>query len=279
MRHRIVVATCLTLSLAACSSSGSSSGITVSASAARPATAALRAARLDAGNGVVVDRIRVVVRKFEVEGEPACGAPSAGSTGTAGTGAGLVLGRAADRGSSGSESSGKDDGECEIESGPFLVDLAGDALATGVHPVTGIDVPAGTYEELRFDVHVIDVAKAGQDAGLLAMAQAGASILVNGTVEREPFEFRSAISVSQKREGTIVVDPNTGANVTLDLDPSGWFQAADGSRLSPTDPAARAAIEAAIQASVRVVHDDDEDGEDDETEGHGGSDDLRAAAR
>ena len=31
--------------------------------------------------------------------------------------------------------------------------------------------------------------------------------------------------------------------------------------------------------TLRVVHDDDEDGEDDESEGHGGSDDLRAAAR
>jgi hypothetical protein len=270
MRHGIAVATCLALSLAACSS-GSSGGITVSASAARPATAALRAAALDAGNGVVVDRIRIVVRKFEVEGKPACGAPSSGSTGTTTTGA-------ADRGSD-DDSSGMDDGECEIESGPFLVDLSGDALASGVHPVTGIDVPAGTYEELRFDVHVIDAAKAGTDAGLLAMAQAGASVLVNGTVDGTAFEFASAVSVSQKREGSIVVDPKTGANVTLDLDPSGWFKAADGSRLSPTDPAARSAIEARIQSSLRVLHDDDEDGEDDESEGHGGSDDLRAAAR
>jgi hypothetical protein len=278
MRNRIAVAACLTLSLAACSSSGSSSGITVSASAARPAGAALRAAALDAGNGVVVDRIRIVVRKFEVEGEPACGTPSAGSTGTSSTGTGLVAGRAAGRGSSDGSSS-SDDGECEIESGPFLVDLSGDALASGVHPVAGIDVPAGTYEELRFDVHVIDAAKAGADAGLLAMAQAGASVLVNGTVDGAAFEFKSAVSVSQKREGSIVVDPDTGANVTLELDPSGWFQAADGSRLSPTDPAARSAIEARIRASMRVFCDDDEDGEDDDQEGHGGSDDLRAALR
>jgi len=259
MRHPVVVAACLTLSLAACSSSGSSSGITVSASAARPAAAAFLGARLDAGNGVVVDRIRIVVRKFEVEGEPACGTPSAGAD---------------DDGSS-----GKDDGECEIESGPFLVDLAGDALAAGVHPVTGIDVPSGTYEELRFDVHVIDATQAGQDAGLLAMAGAGASIVVNGTVDGAAFEFESAVSVSQKREGTIVVDPETGANVTLDLDPSGWFKATDGSRLSPSDPAARAAIEARIRASMRVLCDRDEDGEDDDGEGHGGKDDLRAAAR
>jgi hypothetical protein len=126
---------------------------------------------------------------------------------------------------------------------------------------------------------VIDAAKAGQDAGLLAMAQAGASILVNGTVDGAPFEFASAVSVSQKREGAIVVDPVTGTNVTLDLDPSGWFKAADGSRLDPADPAARSVIEARIQASLRVLCDDDEDGEDDEAEHHGGSDDLRAAAR
>jgi hypothetical protein len=86
--------------------------------------------------------------------------------------------------------------------------------------------PSGTCEELRFQIHVIDASQAGTNAGLAAM---------------------------------IVVDPSTGVNVTLDLDASGWFKAADGSKLDPADAAAVSAIDANIRASVRVVHDDDHD--------------------
>ena len=52
--------------------------------------------------------------------------------------------------------------------------------------------------------------------------------------------------------------------VTLDFDPSRWFQAADGTKLAPGSASSAAAIEANIRASIRLVHDDDRDGHDDE---------------
>jgi len=264
MRNSFIVSASLCAALVGCSSS-TSKGMTVSASTASAvgATARAGAASIGGGNGITIDRIRLVVKKFEIEGAPACTpAASGSSSGKSGTG-GMS-------GSSGSDDgSGSDGGECEIESGPFMVDLSGSDLATGVHPVTGIDVPSGTYEELRFQIHVIDASQAGANAGLAEMAAAGASILVDGTQGGAAFQFKSAITVDQKREGKIVVDPATGVNVTLDLDASGWFKASDGSKLGPADAVAASAIDANIRASVRVVHDDDHDGKDDD-HGSGG---------
>ena len=264
MRNSFIVSASLCAALAGCSS-GMSKGVTVSATTASAVGATPRAGAtsIDGGNGISIDRIRLVVKKFEIEGAPACAPAASGSSSGMG-------GSSGSGGMGGSDDgSGSDDGECEIESGPFLVDLSGSDLAIGVHPVTGIDVPSGTYEELRFQVHVIDASQAGTSAGLAAMAAAGASILVDGTQGGAAFQFKSAITVDQKREGTIVVDPSTGVNVTLDLDASGWFKAADGSKLDPADAAAGSAIDANIRSSVRVVHDDDHDGEDDD-HGSGG---------
>jgi hypothetical protein len=134
--------------------------------------------------------------------------------------------------------------------------------------VTSLDVPAGTFDEVKFKIGTISVTDAGTDAGLTAMATAAASVQVTGTLNGAAFSFSSGLSAVQKREGNIVVDPTTGANVTLDFDPSGWFKAADGTFLDPTNPAMLATIEQNIRASLRVVSDDDEDGEEDSGEHH-----------
>jgi predicted small secreted protein len=260
MRQRNSIAVVICFTLAACSGS-SGKGMTISATASPAARAAARTA-LEAGNGVTIDRLRIVVSRFEVEGTPACD-----TSGTSGpTGPTGPTGPMSDRGSTGSDDdSGKDDGECEIEAGPFLVELAGADLTAGVHAVAGIDLAAGTYEELRFKIGPVSVAPAGSSSGLAAMVADGASIEVEGTDGGVAFVFKTAMSVSQKREGSIVVDPTTGTNVTLDFDPSKWFQAADGTKLAPGSASSAAAIEANIRASIRLVHDDDRDGHDDES--------------
>ena len=289
--HRQLVALAAVGFLAACSGS-STKNLTVSAStaSAKAVTSPSSPARfIDAGNGVSIDRVRLVVRKFEVEGQPACPTGPTGATGVTGptgaTGPTGVTGPTGPTGMSGTSGvladgshsggygaedgdSGGDDGECEIEAGPFLVDLSGAGLDGTAHPVAGVDVPAGTYEELRFRIAPIDAAKAGSDAGLAAMAQAGASILVDGTLNGTPFQFSTATRLDQKREGAVQVGGTAGTNVTLDFDPSGWFKAADGSLLDPTSADAKPAIEQNIRSSIRVKHDDDRDGHDDETEHH-----------
>jgi hypothetical protein len=52
------------------------------------------------------------------------------------------------------------------------------------------------------------------------------------------------------------------SNVTLSIDPAGWFRSGTG-RLDPSVAADKAAIEANIAASIDVFGDDDEDGHDD----------------
>jgi len=281
----------VSIGLAAGCSSGTSKGLSVSATAtsatATSASSGSSAASLDAGNGLSIDRLRLVVRKFEIEGgdDAACPIGPTGPTGPTGpsgpsgpTGpSGMSAAIALHDGGSGSGGHGSDDGmddhegECEIEAGPFLVDLSGADLASGVHWVASVDVPAGTWREVKFQIDTISVQEAGSDAGLLAMADAHASIQVDGTKDGAPFTFSLPFEAIQKREGSIVVDPSAGANLTLDIDPTGWFKAADGSRLDPADPSALGAILQNVKASIRVMHDDDGDGHDDEH--HGGADD------
>lgn len=228
-----------------CKSYGKMTSVAFSAATLAKASATLPAA-LDGGNGLTIDRIRVVVRRVEVE------APEGGCTVSA-TGM--------------EESGGGDVGDCEFSGGPFLVDLSGAALDGGIHWVATIEVPAGTFDEVKFDINTIPAELAGTDAGLKAMADAHASIIVDGTLMEAPFTFSTPIEVAQKREGPIAIGGSSATNLTLDVDPSGWFKAADGTLLSPGDPTALGAILANIRASIRIVHDDDRDGLDDENDG------------
>lgn len=250
----ILFAAALALS-AACGSS-SSGRLAVSAAvtavpAAGPATGALAL-----GNGITVDRVRIVVRKIELEGSPA---PSPAPAPAALSGPGRS-------GSSGDDDADEDGEEEEVQVGPFLVDLSGAELTSAITRVFDADVPAGTYREISIDVRPVTAEKTGGDPAFDAVVAAGASVIVDGTVDDRPFSFTSALRARQKRESTLVVGAGS-ANVTLSIDPSGWFQAG-AARLDPTAAADRAAIEANVAASIDVFGDEDEDGHDDDGPGH-----------
>ncbi len=228
-----------------------------------------------AGNAVAVDRIRIVVRRVEVDGAGACAtnAVAAGNTaapvdlspdvadsspaaaGNAAPGSAPDVARL--------DGAPDTSADCEVAGGPYLVDLSGADLASGVHWIAGMAPPAGTYDEVKFTIDTVDPATPGLDPGLTAMAAAHASILVDGTASGASFEFSTPMEVSQEREGTFVVGGATGTNLTLSIDPSRWFTGPDGGALDPADPTARGAIEANIRASIRLLHDDDEDGVED----------------
>jgi hypothetical protein len=261
--------------LAACGGSTSRSGglsvsVRSSATAATPTPAGIAVPQ-----GITLSRIRMAVRRISVEGGDAAAAcePSP-ITSTA-----TPLQAMKDGGSGGSGGSGDDDGrpdhgaqrgddgECELAFGPFDLDLAGSALSSGVDFAFSAPIPAGTYREVSISVNTVPAARAGTNPVLLDLAAAHASILVDGFVQdagttaTHPFTFATPMEVKQKREGAIVVGPSS--NVTLDFDPSGWFLSG-GSRLDPTDPANQGAILSNIRASLRLVHDDDHDGRDDD---------------
>jgi hypothetical protein len=266
----------LTLSvvLAACSRSGSK-GLAVRARASATQTTATNTATgLDLQNGIVLTRVRIVVRAVEVEGgetagKGTCSAPTTPATGSATT-----------TGTSGSVAdTSADDPECENELafGPFLVDLQGAELTGGVHPQFNVDVPAATYEELKFKIGLVTADQAaaapvaGQQAGLAELAGLGASIAIDGTVDGVAFPtFTAALSAKQERDGSVTVTADKAVSLTLDVDANGWFGGTGTARLDPT-AANQAAIVANIQASIRLVHDEDEDGKDDELDpaGHG----------
>jgi len=159
--------------------------------------------------------------------------------------------------------------EARIAEGPLLLDASGDKLAGALLELVTSNVPAGTYDELKIDIHRVDSAPAGAFDDLV---QRGVSVLLEGTVDGQTFTFASALEAELEQEGPFEVG-TTASNITLSIDASKWFLAAGGSRLDPRDPANRAAIEANIRASFRAFEDDDEDGEEDHDDRDAGDDD------
>lgn len=231
--------------VAACSGSSNKGGLSVSARAAVTAGAA-SAAGLDLGNGIVVQRVRLVVRHVEVEGPETEGKGSCSGQ----------------DGLDDHEEDSADNCQDELKFGPFLVDLSGASLGGAVHHQFDVTVPAGTYEEIDVEVGPIPAARAGADAGLKEMADLGASLAVDGTLDGQAFRFTAPLETEQEREGTVAVDGS--AAITFDFDPTGWFGGTGAARLDPTVAANADAILANVRASLRVVHDDDRDGCDDD---------------
>lgn len=233
---------------------------------------------LDLGQGILVARTRVVVKKIGLEGKPA--PPPASDAGMSVARLTTDLRSAADDGE-GSDDEGDDEREeGEVKVGPFLIDLTGDQMRGGLVHVFDGDVPAGTYHEIKIVVAPVKNADAGVSAGIAAMN--GASVIIDGTVAEAitdggttdggsadggttatPFSFASNLRAAQKQRMEITVTVNsTTHNVTLTIDPTGWFKAEDGSRLDPTVPANRPAIEANLRASIKGLEDEDEDDEE-----------------
>ena len=253
----------------ACSKGSGKVSVSAQSTTAADTTTPSTPGTLDLGNGIVVSRVRVVVQRIALEGSEAA-APDAGAGGSDDpAGHALVADRGGDGGSDGGQ--GGDDADAdEVKVGPFLVDLTGDKLTTGLSQVFDSDVPAGTYREIKVVIAPVDAADAGSNAGLAGMN--GASIIVDGTVDGAAFSFQSTIHLAQKQESPIVVaSDGSSSNVTLSVDPRTWFVASDGSRLDPSAAAAKPQIEDDIRRSVKAFCDHDRNGEDDGQQ-HGADD-------
>jgi hypothetical protein len=154
--------------------------------------------------------------------------------------------------------------EVELERGPFLLDLQGGALSGGVVQQFAVDVPEDTYDELRFVVHKLED---GQTIGDPILDTRQASIVVNLTVDGEPAIWQTDVNDEQRING--VFDLRAGANnVTLQIDPSGWFTSGAGDFLDPRLGAHQQAIEENIRNSIDAFDDDDRDGHSDDGPGH-----------
>lgn len=162
---------------------------------------------------------------------------------------------------------GDEQNEVEFEAGPYLLDLSGAALEGGVTAQFVSPAPAGTYDELEFEVRRLE-GEMPTDEGLQEMFTRGASIILDGTVNGTPFSFESDIDEKWELEGTFEIGgAGAGDNVTLNIDPTGWFLGADGSPLDPNNPEHEDQIEQNIHNSVEAYDDDDSDGDDDAEDG------------
>lgn len=251
----------------ACSSSGSGT-LAVNARTG-PGAAATMAdggapAPVALGNGISLDRVRILVRKVELlaAATPADG----GMRGDGGSGGGMD-------GDGGHEADDADDqGEDgEVVRGPFLVDLSGTPLASGIHQAFDTQVPQGTYEKSCFVVNTVSEQAASADPGIGAMQALHASIVVDGTIDAQTFEFTTPFRVAQCHRGTFTVGSGT-TNLTFDVNYRGWFTGDAGGRLDPRASSDRGQILENIRCSIRLFpdhdmnghSDDGDDGEDDE---------------
>lgn len=181
-------------------------------------------------NGITITRLRMVIRELELEQPESSGA------------------------------SEDNDGE-DLEKGPYLIDLSAAQLEGGAVKQLSAEIPAGTYKEIEFRIQKL-MGKERDDARFKEMVDADASIIVTGTVDGAAFEFVTSVDEKQEFEGNIVVGEKND-NVTLNIDPTGWFTGTAG-RLDPRDNGNRSKIEANIKNSLELFEDDDSDGSHDD---------------
>lgn len=262
--------------LAAACSQQKSSSLTVSSRGTAPASAvAPSLGAVAVGGGFTVDRVRVAVREVELSGAT-CESP--GTTTPAPAGSGMVLASHDDGGGDdhggGSGHDGDDDhGGCEVEVGPFLVDLAGSQLGGAVNHAFDADVPAGTYRKLEIKVCPVSSTVAGFSE------LNGASVVIDGSAppaaaagDARPFHLELGLCAELERETSLTVGA-TSSNVTLTIDPMAWFTGPGGRVLDPASAADRDIISANVRASIDAFDDDDRDGDDDHGGGGHGADD------
>jgi len=156
---------------------------------------------------------------------------------------------------------------CEnFRSDPVLIDLPVDGTTS---QDIAINVPAGTYDEVEFDIH--KVTGRDDDAAFLAAHPEleDKSITVVGTYNGTPFAFETNMSTEQKF--ALVPDLVIGSdapptNVTLRFDVSTWFLDDQGFLFDPatatTGEPNESLAEGNIQDSAKAFEDKDRDGDD-----------------
>ncbi len=161
------------------------------------------------------------------------------------------------------------DNDCdELRIGPYLLDLP---LGAGAARAFSIELPAGSYREVKFKVHKPTSAT---DASFVAAHPEfdQRSVRVVGTYNGVPFDFTSDATANQENEFNppLVVDGTTATDLTLFVDLSTWF-VVDGVLVDPAQAMGgqplTSQVKNNIKASIRAFEDDDRDGEDDHHEG------------
>ena len=168
----------------------------------------------------------------------------------------------------GCDDMGDIDDDCEeFEVGPLLLELP---LDGSVSHVVSIEIPAGTYDEIEFDIHKAELP---EDQAFLAQHPdfEGVSIRVEGTWNSEVFVFLQDLDEEQEIElntPLVIGEESEANNVTLEMDIGTWFLGEGGLLVDPRTAndggENEGLVEHNIKQSIEAFEDDDEDGEDDD---------------
>lgn len=241
------------LVLAACSDSSGPDGglkrVTLSFSANSQSAAAVRTASfrsspsalMVAGTGgvLIINRVQLVLSELELE-----------RAGIAGC-------------------DGDDDDLCEgeeLEFGPMLVDFPVNGTLTT--PVS-VEIPAGRYTELEYEIEAPESGESGVSAFLAANPGfQGVSIRVEGTFNGEPFIYVTDLEAEVELEFAPPLEIGADAsNITVNADMSRWFLDASGRVIDPNTAnrggTNESLVENNIESSFSAFDDDDRDGHDD----------------
>ena len=201
---------------------------------------------------ITITGVQIVARKIQLE-------RAAGTCPASSPAAGPQTGPEA------GDDDGHGDKECaEVRLDPMLLDPPVDATAKAV--VT-VDLPEGTYKELKIQIHKPTSSSADQAFLTAYPGFADISIKVTGTFNGTAFIFTSAVTAEVEIElpKPVTVAAGTPTAITVQVDLSKWFAASGAGLLNPIAPTQqlRAQIEQNIRASFHAFEDRDHDGHED----------------
>ena len=153
-----------------------------------------------------------------------------------------------------------DDGCEEFEAGPVLVSIPVDG---SVREEFALAIPAGSYDEIEFDIHKIS---SGDPADAQFLVQnptfEDLSIRVVGTFEGQDFVFETDLNVEQELEffPPLVIGESVSTNITIAVGLDRWFVDGAGQTIDPRDPLNEGLINENIKNSIEAFEDNDRDG-------------------
>ena len=162
-----------------------------------------------------------------------------------------------------------DDDDCEeIELDARLFDLPL-GTASSAERTIAIDVPAGSYKEVEFEVH-----KPSSSSASAFLAQnpdfRDVSIRVTGTWNGQPFTYLSDLEADYELEFNppLVVGESNTTDFTVNIDVGTWFRTSTGALIDPRtankNQPNESRVKSNIVASIKAFGDDDRDGYDDD---------------
>lgn len=157
---------------------------------------------------------------------------------------------------------GREDDSCEIiKTGPFVLQLK---LNTTINIVSGIYVPNGLYDDVKFRIHKLSPEEPLLDPDFEDI-NGRYSVIVKGTYYGNSFIFRSSVTATQKLDfSKAITFGSEKANITLLANPIAWFTGSNNIYLNPASSIDKTTIDKNIRENIhnsfKIFKDNDKNG-------------------